>query len=401
VLEHLLQLLLGAAAGLVGAPRGLGAAPFIAPLLVFGYHLPMGQALGTALAIGFLTGASGATALLQSYPVDLRAIQPLAWAGIAGTVVSSQFLSPPSRARFPLLVGLLLIGGLAYVLSRQGWARLSASAQRRAGRSPHTPPSVADSRAWWIKASIPALFAGGVSTSLGVGAGLVFVPFLAGEPCWAWSLAVATAQVADVPVTFTGSLWFLQHGQLNFPLVVYLGAGGMVGAQLGVRVIARCRPLVWELAYGLTCLSLGAFLVGLARPALLPLWLVHLLLARGLERAVLQLPGWVGLLIGTTTGAAALFAIHLVRTLWKRRDLMGGGCAALGLAAFLADFAAGLSHSSLHRRGAYAVAAVYLLNFLYVIVKGDRVAVVLVAVGTGLLLAGIGLARFYFGGPFW
>jgi len=152
----------------------------------------------------------------------------------------------------------------------------------------------------------------------------------------------------------------------------------------------------WRISCGVISLSLGAFLLALARPSLaLPEWLV------GLEFASLPLPGWLGLLIGTTTGAAVLLAIHLVRTLWRQRDLPGSGCAALGLAAFIVQFAVGFSHPSLHRRGAYALAVVYLLNLLYVIVKGDKIAVTLVAVGTGLLVVGIGLARIYLGGPLW
>lgn len=113
------------------------------------------------------------------------------------------------------------------------------------------------------------------------------------------------------------------------------------------------------------------------------------------------MPAWLQLLIGVLTTAAVLLAIHLVRTLWQRRDLLGSGCAALGLAAFVADFVTGFSHPSVHRRGAYLLAGIYLLNLLYVAVKGDRVAVMLVGVGAGLLIAGIGLARIYLGGPLW
>lgn len=402
MLEHLVLFVLGITAGLVGTPLGLGAALFIAPLLVFGYHLPLGQAVGTALAIGFLTAASGTATLFQYYQFDFRPVRPLALAGFAGTLLSSQVLSLPTVSRYPLLLGLLLTGNLAYVLLKRAWARSASFARRLTGRPSQARPPAANSLAWWVKAVLTALFAGGVSRSLGVGAGLVFVPFLVVESRLPLPIALAAAQAADVLVTFSGSLSFLHEGLLNFPLVVYVGAGGMVGAQIGVWVLAQCPPFVWGLAYGVTSLGLGAFLLALARPSLaLPHWLIQHPRQLGLELVSLPIPGWLGLLIGTTTGAALLLAIHLVRTLWRQRDLPGSGCAGLGLAAFIVEFAVGFSHPSLHRRGAYALAVVYLLNLLYVIVKGDKIAVTLVAVGTGLLAVGIGLARIYLGGPLW
>jgi len=323
VLETLPLFVLGATAGFAGAPLGIGAAPFIAPLLVFGYHLPMGQALGTALAIGFLTGASGAAAFFHYYRIDLRPIQPLAGAGIVGTLLGSQFVLPGLSARFPFLLGLLLIGSLAYVLLRGGWTRLSSIAQRHAGRLPDAQPAVESSRVWRVKAIVTALLAGGVSRALGVGAGLVFVPFLTAELRLALPLALATAQAADVPVTFAGSLSFLLQGHLNAALVAYAGAGGMIGAQLGVWLLARCPPFVWELAYGVTCLGLGASLLALARPVsrALPPWPTYPAGQRGLALTSLKLPAWLGLLILTTTGAVVLLSIHLIRTVWRQRDL--------------------------------------------------------------------------------
>lgn len=109
-----------------------------------------------------------------------------------------------------------------------------------------------------------ALFAGGVSRSLGVGAGLVFVPLLTSESGVSLPVALAAAQAADVPVTLSSSLWFLHHGQVNFPVSAYVGAGSMVGAQLGVKVLTQCSPFVWRLWYLLTCLILGGSLLALA-----------------------------------------------------------------------------------------------------------------------------------------
>ncbi|MFQ5830847.1 MAG: TSUP family transporter [Candidatus Methylomirabilia bacterium] len=222
---------MGLIVGPLGTSLGIGAAPFLAPLLVFRYHLPLGQALGTALAIGFLTSASCTTTFFQGYRAAFRPIQPLVWAGVAGSLLSSLLLPPMTLARFPHLLAIRLIGSAAYALLNRAWAP-SAFAQGPEARLSRAWASRATSNGWQRKAIVTALFAGGVARSLGVGAGLVLVPFLALESGVSWPVALVAAQAADVPVTFSSSLLFLHHGQLNFPLAVYVGAGSMVGARV-------------------------------------------------------------------------------------------------------------------------------------------------------------------------
>ncbi|MFQ5898795.1 MAG: hypothetical protein ACE5JN_11200 [Candidatus Methylomirabilia bacterium] len=43
ILEHLMTVLLGLTIGLVGTSLGIGAAPFLAPILLFRYHLPLAR----------------------------------------------------------------------------------------------------------------------------------------------------------------------------------------------------------------------------------------------------------------------------------------------------------------------------------------------------------------------
>ncbi|MFQ5898794.1 MAG: sulfite exporter TauE/SafE family protein [Candidatus Methylomirabilia bacterium] len=223
---------------------------------------PAGQALGTALTIEFVTGLSCTTTLLQGYRTAFRPIHPLAWAGTAGSIFSSLVLPATTPARFPYLLAILLIGSAGYaLLNRVGAA--SSSAQEAETRRSRAWPSAAVSGAWRSKAIISALFAGGVSRSLGVGAGLVFVPFLTGESGASVPVALAAAQAADLPVTLSSSLWFLHHGQVNFPLAAHVGAGSTVGAQLGVNVLTEWSPFAWRLAYLLSCLTLWGFLLAL------------------------------------------------------------------------------------------------------------------------------------------
>lgn len=391
----------GLLVGLTGATLGTGAAPFLVPLLVFGRHLPLDPARGTALAIGFLTVASGVTASVQHHRADCRLVPPLAWAGMAGAILGARFVSGLTPARFAELFGVVLLGSLAWLLLGTVRAWLSALPAGRSASAWSAGALGPVALTWRVKAILTALLAGGISSSLGVGAGVVLVPFLAGQPGLSLPVAVAIAQVADAPVTFSGSVWSLLQGHLNFRLVAYVGAGGMVGAQLGAWFLPRCPRTTWGLAYGLTCLGLGiAALVhaGLPWLASVAAW-VLLSAERASGVALLSLPGPLGALIVAATGAAALMSVQLVRAVWRKGDPGAIALAALGVGAFAADFLLGHAYPSLHRAGAYGLAGVYFANLLYALVRRDRVSAALGALATGLLAVAIALARVYFARP--
>jgi hypothetical protein len=227
-LINLELVLVGLAAGAVGAMTGLGGGLIITPLLTLFFHVPIHQAIGTSLCCVIATSAGAAASYVEERLCDVRLGITLELATTLGALGGS------------LLAGLL---------SRQALAVIFAAFLAAAGisllRRRRTPgPSVEEDLEDYRIARLPLGLAGSggagiVSGLLGVGGGIVKVPLMYLVMGIPFKVATATSNFMIGVTAAAGAFVYYARGEV-VPLVAAPTAVGVfAGAWLGSHLMRR------------------------------------------------------------------------------------------------------------------------------------------------------------------
>jgi uncharacterized membrane protein YfcA len=227
---------LGLAIGSFGTLIGAGGGFLLVPVLVLGYHFPPATAVGTSLSLVFLNAASGSAAYLWQRRVDLALGWKFAAATIPGAIGGAYLTRSLSSATFNLLFGLVLLAIAALLFSGVTMAPSERADRRQivdAGGQAHAYHV----DAW--KGVVVSFVVGFVSSVLGIGGGIIHVPFLIVALSLPVHVATATSHFVLSISAFVGALTFLLLGHVDLRITALMGAGILVGAQLGARASLR------------------------------------------------------------------------------------------------------------------------------------------------------------------
>ena len=93
-------------------------------------------------------------------------------------------------------------------------------------------------------AIVGGLAAGLLSGIIGVGGGIVMVPFMTVGYRLPQTLAQGTSLLAIIPTAIVGGVTHLREGNVVREGAVFMGAGGVVGAILGALIAVRAPGAV-------------------------------------------------------------------------------------------------------------------------------------------------------------
>ena len=93
-------------------------------------------------------------------------------------------------------------------------------------------------------AIVGGLAAGLLSGIIGVGGGIVMVPFMTVGYRLPQTLAQGTSLLAIIPTAIVGGVTHLREGNVVREGAVFMGAGGVVGAVLGALIAVRAPGVV-------------------------------------------------------------------------------------------------------------------------------------------------------------
>ena len=218
------------------------------PLLLIIYKLPPAAAAATSLVVVLLNAASGSVTYVRRGRVDVRTGLLLA----AATVPGAFFIGPelaeriPARAfRIGFALFLLLMATLLFLQpERQATA---ARAPARGGLWP-IRRTFTDGSGSVIAYEFDAVLAvalsfgvGILSSMLGIGGGIVHVPALIHLMGFPVHVATATSQFVLAFTAAAGVAKYASAGHVVWPLAITVGAGVIVGAQLGARLSQRMK----------------------------------------------------------------------------------------------------------------------------------------------------------------
>jgi hypothetical protein len=277
----LLIIALGLGVGFLSGMFGVGGGFLTTPLLIF-YGIP--PAIAVASAATQVTGSSvsGALNYYRAGQVDVKMGLVMVGGGLLGSAAGAVLFDYLKRqGQVDVAIGIayvLLLGTVGALMLRESMEALryrrAGEALPRRGRR-HNPLVAAlplrmrfPRSGLYISPLAPLLIGAGVgvlTVIMGVGGGFIIVPAMLYVLGMAATVVVGTSLFQIVFVTAVATLLHAVGSQtVDIVLAVLLLLGGVVGAQLGVRMAQRLSPE--RLRFFLALLVLGVavrLLVGL------------------------------------------------------------------------------------------------------------------------------------------
>ena len=116
-------------------------------------------------------------------------------------------------------------------------------------------------RPWWLRAAAIGVAAGILSGLFGVGGGIIMVPLLVAWFALDQRRASATSLLAIVPIATASAAGYARNGNVDLAAGLLLLVGGVVGGQLGSRLLPRTPIATLQLWFGVLSLATAARLV--------------------------------------------------------------------------------------------------------------------------------------------
>ena len=255
----LFLVLAGVGTGIYGTLVGLGGGFIVVPLLLYLYPEESPRVItAISLAVIFFNALSGTVAYARMRRIDYSCGLPYALATVPGAILGAFISRYVSRDFFALLFGLVLSGVSLFLLLRPQ-ARFSLPrAETRRVVVDHSGQVHTYRTNLGLGVGL-SFVVGFVATTLGLGGGAFHVPILIGLLQVPVHIATATSHFVLSISAFTASLTHLSGGAYSgtWQIVLALGAGVVVGAQVGARLSQRVAgPLLVRL------LAVALLLVG-------------------------------------------------------------------------------------------------------------------------------------------
>jgi uncharacterized membrane protein YfcA len=218
----------GLALGLVLAVLGAGGGIIAVPVLLLLHRLPLGAAMGSALAVVFAAAAPAALAHGKARRVDLRTALHFGPPSMLGAVLGTKLNAlAPERLTYGLFAAVLVLATASLffpVKSTEG----SASRPMLVGAG---------------------LGLGVLTGFLGVGGGFLIVPALVRLARLPLHRAVGTSTALIAATSLSGAIAAVVHDPSNALLVLPIAAGAVTGALLGAPLSGRISPAPLRVAF--------------------------------------------------------------------------------------------------------------------------------------------------------
>lgn len=259
--------LLGFAVGIIGTLVGAGGGFALAPVLLFAYPGEPPEVLTSiTLAVALFNAISGSIAYARQRRIDYRTGLLFAAATIPGSVAGVYLVRFLPRGAFNLLFGLLLLVVAALLVRRPVTTPRERVVTRGQARR-RLIDRWGQEYQWSfspLQGTLISLAIGFISSTLGIGGGIIHVPvmtLLLGFPV---HIATATSQFILTFTAGAGTLTHLAAGDFAtaWQRTLLLSIGVIAGAQLGGAVARRSRPALITRSLAVVLVIIGLRLAG-------------------------------------------------------------------------------------------------------------------------------------------
>ncbi|WP_224246345.1 sulfite exporter TauE/SafE family protein [Hyalangium gracile] len=230
----------GGLAGLTGALLGIGGGVVLVPALVFGFHLPLEEAVPASLMCVVASSCASAASYVDNRLSDIRLGLSLELATVVGAIAGGLVAAYLAPAMVAVVFGFFTL----YVALQILLVRSRREEPVTTGYTPvNYPLGVSGS-----------FVAGGLSALLGVGGGPLKVPLMSYGMRVPFKVASATSNLM-IGVTGAASVAsYAWRGHVKLALVSPLIVGVLGGAYLGSRLMPRVPTAVLKKLFALVLL---------------------------------------------------------------------------------------------------------------------------------------------------
>ena len=254
--------LLGFGVGAYGTLIGAGGGVLLVPalLLLLPQESPA-TLTSISLAVVFFNAYSGTVAYARMGRINYFAAVLFGIAGIPGAVLGTVLVREVPRSLFDPAFGLLLLAGGVFL----AWKPFGNASAGELDELHSANPTPVGGRSFnTIVGAVGSAYIAMIASLLGIGGGVIHVPFLVRVLGFRTHVATATSHCVLTMMALTATLAHLCLGEFgeNLDRTMYLAVGVMMGAPLGAAVSTRVRgSLIVRLLAASLCLA-GIRLVG-------------------------------------------------------------------------------------------------------------------------------------------
>jgi uncharacterized membrane protein YfcA len=240
----LLLIAAGGLAGLTGALLGIGGGVVLVPLLMFGFNIPLEEAVPASLMCVVASSCAAAATYVDNRLSDLRLGLTLELATVMGAIAGGLVAAYLAPAMVAVVFGIFTFYVALQIL-------VVRSCSEAAVATAYTPVN-------YPLGLTGSFVAGGLSALLGVGGGPLKVPLMSYGMRVPFKVACATSNLM-IGVTAAASVAaYAWRGHVKLPLVSPLVVGVLAGAYLGSRLMPRVPTAVLKKVFALVLLVVAA-----------------------------------------------------------------------------------------------------------------------------------------------
>jgi len=226
-------------AGIVGSMVGVGGGIINGPFLSFLNYLPS-QISATSLIAVFSTSVSSSIQFMRKALIVKKVGFILAMSSVPGTVIGVYVANNFSIEQFRYLFAVILLCTAIYLLIRQRLYTTDNLKSESIARS----EQLCIQKARWIVLITLSFIAGIISSSFGVGGGIVFVPCLIVLMKFSVKFSTATSQFALIFTSLSGLIIFISQGKPDYQMGLALSIGAIIGGTIGSILSLRINSAI-------------------------------------------------------------------------------------------------------------------------------------------------------------
>ena len=222
------------AAGLIGSMVGIGGGIINAPYLSYLNYIPS-QISSTSLIAVFFTSISSSFQYVRKGLTEKKIAVILAFSSIPGTFVGVYISNYFTLSEFRFYFALILIATARYLLFRSKILGQEKRILDLSDKHQYFEP-----RKLFILV-IFSILAGTLSSSFGIGGGIIFVPCLIIILGFNMKTASATSQFALMFTSLAGLTLFVIDGKPDYYMGLILSLGSIIGGIIGSMLTGRMK----------------------------------------------------------------------------------------------------------------------------------------------------------------
>lgn len=244
-----LLIVVGMAAGGLGALTGMGGGVVVVPVLTLGFGLPAQLAIGASIFGVVATSIGAARRVMASGLTNLRVGLVLQVAASGGALIGVVIAHFVSSQALILVFGIMLLPTvvLSYVSATGHEAPVTESSRSAAwfGLGGSYTEADGSTRSYGViglgRGFAMMIGAGLLSALLGIGSGVFKVLAMDRFMCLPFRVSTATSNFMIGITAATGAGYYLSHGDTPPLVVAPIVLGILAGSALGARLLPRIR----------------------------------------------------------------------------------------------------------------------------------------------------------------